>query len=360
MDPWPLLLFLLWGVRELAPAKSEPQTLYSTASAIRIRTQQDETLHGVNGSQESLAQDAGRRERLWQRRLALEDRLKMREGSEHDYHGLHTMLVAKVSIFFLKLLGLYKRGLRNACRPVLREERFTYPDLPHALEGFRILHLSDFHFSPARPEVPEAVCALLSGLTVDLCVMTGDFRYGHFGPQENAHEPVAELLPRFTSKAGCFGVLGNHDLSEAVPGLRSAGIHILINEGAELQVGDVSLWIGGVDDPHKFRAASVADAMAGAPDEVFKILLAHAPGCMAEADVLGADLYLCGHTHGGQVRLPLLGAVHTNARCAPEYARHRWRWGKMWGYTTDGLGTTDIPVRYNCPPEAVLITLCSG
>jgi predicted MPP superfamily phosphohydrolase len=69
------------------------------------------------------------------------------------------------------------------------------------------------------------------------------------------------------------------------------------------------------------------------------------------------DLYLCGHTHGGQICLPWIGPPFLNARCRREYGSGEWRHNAMQGYTNRGIGTSTLPVRYNCPPEAAVITL---
>lgn len=299
---------------------------------------------------------AGARDALWHRRLALEEHWRLREGTEKDFRSFRSRLLALSAGAMLKVMGLYQRGRRNALAPVLREETFSYAALPIFLERWRILHVSDFHFSARDPAFVEAAHETLDSLEVDLCLLTGDYRYGYYGPQEGTHEPLRRALAGVRSRLGMFGVLGNHDLSDLVPGLEELGIRVLINEGVAVD----GLWIAGVDDPHKFRCDSVESAMRHAPGEAFKILLAHSPECVAEAAQRGADLYLCGHTHGGQVRFPFIGALRTNARCDPKHTRPRWRHGAMQGNTTDGLGATDLPVRFNCPPEAVLITLRRG
>jgi len=76
-----------------------------------------------------------------------------------------------------------------------------------------------------------------------------------------------------------------------------------------------------------------------------------------EAAAAGIHLYLCGHTHGGQIRLPWLGAPMQNAACPRRYAHGCWRHGEMQGYTSAGAGCSMLPVRYNCPPEITLIEL---
>lgn len=294
---------------------------------------------------------------LWQRRLDLEARWRLREGSESDFHSRRAKWAARIIILLLKAVGLYTRGQRNARRLILREETFTFRNLPKSLDGLRLLHLSDFHFRRQDAPLLETLRALLHNLDVDLCLMTGDYRFGYYGRQDTFPAQVSQVLNAPHVHHGVFAVLGNHDLSDVVPGLRVAGVRVLINKGCLVPLPGGALWIGGVDDPHKFRTASVKDAWAGKSDHVFGILLAHSPEVIPEAVAAGVDLYLCGHTHGGQVRFPIFGPVHTNARCASEFALGRWTAGTMQGFTTAGLGVTDIPVRFRCPAEALLITL---
>jgi predicted MPP superfamily phosphohydrolase len=202
-----------------------------------------------------------------------------------------------------------------------------------------------------------AVTRLLDGIETDLCVLTGDYKYGHYGPPDRVPVHLARVLAGIRSAHGFHAILGNHDLASMVPLLEGIGVTMLVNRGLAVPFGGATVWLAGVDDPHKFRAAHLPSAMAGAPAEAFKIALVHSPECAEEADALGARLYLCGHTHGGQLRLPLWGAIKLNSRSKVEYARGHWRCGAMQGYTTDGLGVTDFPLRFNCPPEACLFTL---
>lgn len=298
-----------------------------------------------------------RNEALWRQRLLLEERLRLRHGEEEDYHNRRSRWLAMAVTAGLRLTGLYGRGRRNAGSPRLREEEFWFEGLPIGLDGFRILHLSDFHFARRDPAFVGAVRRLLDGAKADICVLTGDYRYGYYGAQNEVHIPLGQVLAGITARYGAYAILGNHDLSDVLPGLQEIGVDVLVNEGRLLGHRGASIWLGGVDDPHKFRCADVEDAFAGAPASAFKVLLAHSPECIAEAAALGARLYLCGHTHGGQVRFPVIGALHTNARCARQYAMGRWRYESMQGYTTLGLGATDLPIRFNCPAEAVAITL---
>ncbi len=296
--------------------------------------------------------------RLWAHRRQFEQYWRLKPG--RPWKSAHTLPLsprARVAMGLLRSLGLARRGWRNACSPLLREWSLHFNRLPRPLDGFRILHLSDLHYPPAAEDFTQGVTRLVAAVAADLCVLTGDYRFGRGMLPGPAMEHLAALMPRLQSRHGVFAVLGNHDLGDMVPDLEAMGVTVLVNRGRGLDLGGACLWIAGVDDPHMFRCADPEAAMAGAPAAAFKLFLAHTPEVYAGAAALGAQLYLCGHTHAGQVRLPRVGAIHTNARCPRAYTAGLWRHGGMQGYTSAGLGVTEVPVRFHCPPEAALITL---
>ncbi|MBI2422749.1 MAG: metallophosphoesterase [Candidatus Hydrogenedentes bacterium] len=294
---------------------------------------------------------------LWQRRLDLEQHWGLHGGAEDRFRNAHAKWSTLTIRTILQVLGLYEKGLANARRPILRHLDLRFPELPAALNGFRILHLSDFHFSRTDTAFVDAVAALLAGVEADVCCITGDFRFGHFGPVDHVETMLQRALAGVTSPLGHYAILGNHDVSTMLPHLARAGVEVLVNGGVALEHGGSTVWIGGVDDPHRFKCAGFEAAFEGAAEAQFRIALVHTPECIASAWRHGADLYLCGHTHGGQICLPWLGAIHTNARCPKQYRKGVWNWEGMQGHTTPGLGATDVRVRFNCPPEAALITL---
>ena len=122
------------------------------------------------------------------------------------------------------------------------------------------------------------------------------------------------------------------------------------------------MWIAGVDDPHYYGCDDLPGALSDVPKDAFKVLLAHSPEMYREADAAGIHLYLCGHTHAGQIRLPkpfrdAWAAPFQNADCPREYTHGAWSHGALQGYTSAGVGTSLLPVRYNCPPEIIVIEL---
>ncbi len=254
----------------------------------------------------------------------------------------------------LTLVGLHARGRRNA-RAIRRVTHVvSLPNLPPQLDGFRILHLSDLHLDIA-PDMPAAIARAVSGVACDCCVITGDFRARTHGPWQPCMEGLAEVLEEIDVPV--HAVLGNHDSLRMVPAMEAMGIRVLLNEHVTLERAGARLHVAGVDDPHFHRADDIDAALAGLPVTEPRILLAHSPEIWREAAAAGVDLYLCGHTHGGQICLPGGYPILRNAACPPDLVRGPWRWERMQGYTSAGTGSCVIDVRLNCPPEVTLHVL---
>ncbi len=258
----------------------------------------------------------------------------------------------------LQLAGIYSRGVENALSPVVKSVPLFFPDLPPALDGFQILHLSDFHID-GTPGLAESLIPLLRGLRPDLCVLTGDYRFEDHGPCEAVYPLMREILSGIRSRLGVFGILGNHDSSGMVSRLEELDIRMLVNEAVALGSGSDHLWLIGVDDPFDYGCHDLERALDPVPPGSFKVLLAHAPEIYEQAADAGIDLYLTGHTHAGQIRFPGLGALRQNARCPRAYAAGHWRHRDMQGYTSAGVGCSSLPVRFGCPPEIALLELRS-
>jgi len=296
------------------------------------------------------------RESLWSKRLAMETKCLRRRRPERESASDGEGPRVAAARALLSFAGLFPRGLRNANEPLLRELTFSFRTLPEAFKGFRILQLSDFHFNE-RPGFIDAVCGVVTGVRCDLCVLTGDYRFNRQAPCRSVYAGMHRLLETISPQLGAVAVLGNNDMSDFVSGFRPLGIRVLVNESVAVSQGGESIWIAGVDDPHEFLCDSLPLAIRDVPAGAFTILLAHSPEIISEAEQFGVDLYLCGHTHGGQVCLPYFGQVFLNARCERRQSAGRWQHGDMQGYTTTGIGTSTIPLRFNCPPEAVVIEL---
>ena len=261
--------------------------------------------------------------------------------------------------FLFKLVGVYEVGVRNALDVQVRSLELPFPDLPRSFDGYRILHLSDLHID-GLDGLTEVLLDKLSGLEVDLAVVTGDYRSRFHGDGSEAIRRLERLVPAIRARDGVLGVQGNHDDPDFLPAVEGTGIRLLRNASVRLERGNDAIWVAGVDDPHLYEAADLDSALEGVPEETFVVLLAHSPELYREAARRGVRLYLCGHTHGGQIHLPRIGPVFLNARVPRRYGAGLWREGGMWGYTTFGAGSTAVPVRLGCRPEIVVITLRAG
>jgi uncharacterized protein len=251
----------------------------------------------------------------------------------------------------LRLMGLYRRGLDNACQVQVRHNRIITCEVPSAFQGFTILQLSDLHID-MNPQAMQRVAELAQGAAYDVCVLTGDFRGKTYGPFEPALAGLARL--RQVLKGRVYAVLGNHDPITMVPGIEEMGIRVLLNECEAIERGGARLHLAGIDDPHFYRLHNIEQVAASIPHGEFSILLSHTPEVYRQAAHAGFDVLLCGHTHGGQICLPSGVPLTLGATLPRRLAAGAWRYQQMIGYTSVGAGSSVLPVRFNCPPEITL------
>lgn len=273
-----------------------------------------------------------------------------------SYHLENVTLARGLLGLALRLTRQVERGRRNVLDLQLRTVDFCFPDLPPAFNDFTILHLSDLHID-CLAGLGERLREVISRVSVDLCVLTGDYRFEVEGTAEVANRELAKVLPCVRSRLGMVGILGNHDFLEAASSLERMGVRMLLNSSFEARQGVESVWLVGLDDPHYYGCDDLPTALKGVPGDAFKILLVHSPEMLREASEAGFDLYLCGHTHAGQICLPWLGPIIRNAACSRRFLRGKWRFEDVQGYTSAGIGASLLPVRFRCPPEVTVITL---
>jgi uncharacterized protein len=229
-----------------------------------------------------------------------------------------------------------------------------------AMEGFKIVQLSDLHFLPHTPLslIRRAVeCA--RDLHPDLLVLTGDYV---------THEAetifgMTDVLESLNARYGVFAILGNHDvrtgkqvISKAI---EATGITVLQNEGITFDVGHSQLTLAGVDDCI-WGQPDLNAALARRPADALTILLAHEPDVIDKFSEDGrVDLQLSGHTHGGQIRLPFWGTP-VLPKLGEKYVHGLHRVNQSWLYTNRGIGMVGMPVRFGCPPEVTELVLCKA
>lgn len=222
---------------------------------------------------------------------------------------------------------------------------------------FTILHISDMHVDMNEAAMQRLI-ELVGDMRYDLCVLTGDYRGKNLGPFEATLNGVARV--RAHLKEPVYGVLGDHDTIQMVPGLEAMGIHILLNESQVIARGDQQIYLAGIDDAHCFKADDIKKAALQIPFGKFSILLSHTPEVYHPAAHAGFKLLLSGHTHGGQICLPGFIPIILDAVLPRRMGAGAWRYHDMVGYTSVGAGSSVVPVRLNCPPEVTLHCLRSG
>lgn len=237
-------------------------------------------------------------------------------------------------------------------RDALELTRATLPitGLPEGLSGLRVGLITDVHRSRwvTQDTVSHAVRLLMSERP-DLILLGGD--YISFFDEEYI-APAAEALAQLSAPHGVFGVLGNHDDDRDMPGaLVAHGIEMLKDARTRLSIRNESLELAGIRFWTK-RASDIAEVVKDARGPV--VLLAHDPRRLVEAAALNVSLVLSGHTHGGQIVLPVVGAPA--ARQFPILSGHATH-GATTLFVSRGVGTVYVPFRVNCPPEVALLTL---
>jgi predicted MPP superfamily phosphohydrolase len=284
------------------------------------------------------------------------------------------------------LLAIYALAV-EPYRPRLRR---LVVAVPAGWPRLSVLHVSDLHARADAPRLARAQAAFLRSLpAADLVCVTGDL----CETAEDAPLAVA-LVGLLRGRLGTVAVLGNHEHGADMPGgggasadhplwrqvarlasrvlgprrrssgsaeaeavarkLAAAGVPVLANRGVRIRVGGRTLWVGGVDSVWSGRARGGA-ALAGRRPGEPCLGLVHEPEGAPALVARGADLALAGHTHGGQVRFPLIGAPYT-LRVDPRvpHAAGLQRLGRGWLHVSTGLGQA-TPLRFRCPPEATLI-----
>lgn len=243
--------------------------------------------------------------------------------------------------------------------------------LPEAFDGFTIVQLSDFHYEDRFSAVPiRKAVALVNQLAPDLIALTGDYvtvpmiEYNSYNYRHSAQSalPCAKILGGLNSRLGSFAVLGNHDVTSdaslVTRALEAQRIPVLDNRCVPLERGGARIWLAGIDDALD-GSPDLSQALRSIPASETIVLLAHEPDVADEVSSTGVDLQLSGHSHGGQIWIPGLGAPWLPP-LARKYPRGLHRVGRLVLYTNMGIGTIRAPIRINCPPEVTLFRLRAG
>jgi predicted MPP superfamily phosphohydrolase len=249
--------------------------------------------------------------------------------------------------------------------------------LPHTFDGLKVGQISDIHAGPLVPQklIREGVDIIIANRP-DMIVLTGDFVSGatkflwtsYGGFKERHYNYCMEELGRLKAPLGVFAVLGNHDFwsgqevaLKIAHGLEGLGVHVLRNKAIPIERNGQYLYIVGVDDYWE-GSYSLTDALKDVPEDACRILLSHNPDVNEDIENLGEDIdfIISGHTHGGQVVLPFVGALYIPSPFGQKYLAGLIRDQERQTYVSRGLGLFFVPVRINCPPDVSLLTLVRG
>ena len=242
--------------------------------------------------------------------------------------------------------------------------KLRLPRLPKSFSGFRLAQISDLHFGGwMDAERLNNVLSAVSSLSPDLLAITGDFTLGHVHrtPQEDRerYADLVRVLTDYTGNILTVGIMGNHDYWVNPPVIREiiqrGGLIDLNNAAHVLKSGGESLYIAGVDDI--WYAQDRLDLVqAQIPRDACAILLAHEPDYADTSARDGRfDLQISGHSHGGQIVLPFLGAPILPS-LGRKYPRGLYQVGEMLQYTNRGVGMIPPNIRFNCRPEITVFT----
>jgi predicted MPP superfamily phosphohydrolase len=248
---------------------------------------------------------------------------------------------------------------------VVHEQTIQIDNWPPQLDGLRIAVLSDLHVDNRfiTEEKLRTIVARTNQLQPELIVILGDYIAGAGRTTERVEPEVfGPVLKDFRAPLGVYSVLGNHDWWYSGAKVRKAleqnGIKVLENESAKVDARGTSFWLVGLADLWT-RPQRIADTVATVPEGQPLIALTHNPDIFPNVPQR-VQLVLAGHTHGGQVRFPIIGPVISSS----EYG-DRWVQGHVFEdnhhlFVTTGIGTSIVPVRFGLPPEIVILTLKSG
>ena len=240
----------------------------------------------------------------------------------------------------------------------MREQNVAIPGLPASLEGLRIVQLTDIHLSPflSRADLARAV-AMANETRAQIALVTGDLITTRRDPLDDCLRELSNLR----ADAGIFGCMGNHELyaggqDHAEQEGARLGLRFLRGTAAALRFGDATLNLAGVDYQEVRKTYLVGAEKTIVPGAT-NILLSHNPDVFLTAARMGYALTLSGHTHGGQVRVEILGEDVNVARFFTRYVDGLYRSGPSSIFVSRGLGTIGVPARLGAPPEVALLRL---
>ncbi|HKG97752.1 MAG TPA: metallophosphoesterase [Pyrinomonadaceae bacterium] len=249
-------------------------------------------------------------------------------------------------------------------RLVLRQQTIQIESWPRELNGLRIAVIADIH--AGAPFIDDEKLRLIvtrtNDLHPDLIVILGDYMtVDGWGRRRVKPEEFAPILKDFSAPLGVYSVLGNHDWwfngKEVRRGLEQNGMKVLEDEVVQLNARGTTLWLAGLADLWT-RPQHIEETINKVPEGAPVIALTHNPDIFPQVSQR-VPLLLAGHTHGGQVRFPLIGSVVHSSKLGKRYESGHVFENNHHLFVTTGIGTSIMPVRFGVPPEIVLVTVNS-
>jgi uncharacterized protein len=282
--------------------------------------------------------------------------------------GVNWAVGLLISLQTAGLLALIWGAFIEPFRLQLTHLKINANQWPADSPPLRLLHISDLHIERLTRRETDLL-TLISQAQPDLIVITGDYLNLSYTRDPAAQGQLRQLLAQIDAPLGVYASLGSPsvDLRDRIPALlEGLPLRLLRNEWVQVDVGGERPFIlFGLDCDHDLESDAVRlkIAVESAPADAFRLLLFHAPDIMPEASALGIDLYLAGHTHGGQIRLPWYGAIFTSSQLGKRHEMGHYRQGRTDLYVSRGVGLEGMSaprIRFLSPPEVTLVEIRGG
>ncbi len=270
-------------------------------------------------------------------------------------------LIWRATLCLLAFLAIWAFVIEPS-RLILRETRIDLPAWPAGFKGLRIAVISDLHAGAPYIKLDKIhrVVEMTNAARPDLILLPGDFVIQDvIGGSFMEPEIMASALSGFRARFGTFATLGNHDWwyngSRVKKALESAGITVLENDAAKIESDGALIWVVGIGDKWEGKP-NIGSALARVDGGAPIIAFTHNPDIFPSIPAK-VTLTVSGHTHGGQVALPILGRLIVPSEFGERYAIGHIVEGPKHLFVTSGIGTSILPVRFRVPPEISLLTI---
>ncbi len=249
-------------------------------------------------------------------------------------------------------------------RIVVNETTVHLPNLPSAFNQTRIVVLSDLHVGSPHIDIKklQSIVVQANELKPDLILLPGDFVVGReLSASFVEPELIADALKNLRAGHGVYAVLGNHDWwydgQRVQRALEAAGVHVLENESREIQLDGQTIWLAGLGDLWTGKP-DIAATLGRIPTGATIIAFTHNPDLFTQMPER-VGLTIAGHTHGGQVNLPLVGRLVVPSDYGQRFAAGIVRENNHLLFVSTGIGTSVLPLRFRVPPEIALLIITS-